>query len=47
MIAGIEFCGSSLHLGDADLLDRIEADGAEPDRVERRRRLEPGDPVPA
>jgi len=33
-VAEIEVCGS-FDLGDDELLDRIEADGAEPDRVER------------
>jgi hypothetical protein len=33
-VAEIEVCGSVFDLGDDELLDRIEADGAEPDRVE-------------
>ena len=36
-MAEIEVCGSVFDLGDDELLDRIEADGAEPDRVERGR----------
>ena len=37
IVAEIELCGSVFDLGDDELLDRVEADGAEPDRVERRR----------
>src|SRR3984893_14022951 len=32
IVAAIEGCGSVFDLGDDELLDRIEADGAEPDR---------------
>src|SRR3977135_1077175 len=39
-MAEIEVCGSVFDLGDDELLDRVEADGAEPDRVERRRGVE-------
>jgi hypothetical protein len=39
-VAEIEVCGSVFDLRDDELLDRIEADGAEPDRVERGRRDE-------
>jgi hypothetical protein len=34
-VAEIEVCGSVFDLGDDELLDRIETDGAESDRVER------------
>jgi hypothetical protein len=37
IVAKIELCGSSLHFGDDELLDGVEVDGTEPDRVERRR----------
>jgi hypothetical protein len=36
-VAEIEVCRSVFDPGDDELLDRIEADGAEPDRVERGR----------
>jgi hypothetical protein len=41
IVAEIEVCGSVFDLGDDELLDRIEADGAEPDRVERASRERP------
>ena len=37
IVAEIEFCGSAFDLGDDELLDGVEADGAEPVRVERGR----------
>jgi hypothetical protein len=37
IVAKIELCGSSLHFGDDESLDGVEADGAEPDHIERRR----------